>query len=124
MDSPKAFGELFKKRRMDLGQTLREFCRKHGLDPGNISRMERGLVPPPTSRQKLDGYARMLTIKEGGDEWNTFIDLAVACAGRIPADILADEELVRRLPAVFRTVRGEQVTDEQLDDLAGRIRES
>ena len=121
MESPQAFGELFKKRRMELDMTLREFCRKHELDPGNMSRMERGLLPPPTSKEKLAEYAKMLRIKKGSDDWYSFFDLAVACAGRIPDDIMADEELVRRLPAVFRTMRGEQVTEEQLDELADRI---
>ena len=53
------FGKLFKERRMALGKTLRQFCREHGLDHGNISKLERGLLKPPTG-EKLAEYASHL----------------------------------------------------------------
>ena len=40
----------FSGHRKALGLTLREFCRRNGFDPGNVSRLERGLVPPPQTR--------------------------------------------------------------------------
>ena len=50
MKTMPAFGEFFKVKRQALGLTLREFCLKHKLDPGNLSRMERGLLAPPQNR--------------------------------------------------------------------------
>lgn len=41
------FGEYLKRQRIDvLEETLRGFCRERDLDPGNLSKIERGLVFP------------------------------------------------------------------------------
>ena len=124
MSGRSAFGEALKKRRLALGLTLREFCRMTGLDPGNVSKLERGKVPPPTDANRLAEYADWLKIPEGSDERREFFDLAAACAGRIPEDILSDEELARKLPLIFRTCRGAKLTEKQLDALAEKIRKS
>ena len=39
------FGSYFKELRTKKGRTLRRFCELHGFDPGNISRLERGVFP-------------------------------------------------------------------------------
>jgi transcriptional regulator with XRE-family HTH domain len=116
------FGGFFKQRRIALGLTLREFCRRNGLDPGNISRLERGLLPPPQGRETLENYAKLLGLPKGSDEWYTFFDLAAAETGRIPAELLEDKELLAKLPILFRTLRGQKVPDEQLDELVRKIR--
>ena len=116
------FGEFFKERRIALGKTLRQFCQENGLDPGNISRLERSLLPPPQSREVLESYAKHLKLKKGSDDWYEFFDLAATGAGRIPQEILEDEELMEKLPILFRTLRGQKVPDEQLDELVRRIR--
>ena len=118
----KAFGELFKSLRIESRQTLRRFCLENGFDPGNISKLERGRLAPPQSREKLDEYARALHLEEGSDEWFEFYDRAAACAGQIPKEILDDEELVGKLPLIFRTLRGEKLTEEQMRDLMETIR--
>ena len=118
----KAFGEYFKARRRALGFTLRRFCQEKGLDPGNLSRMERGLLPPPRGREKLEEYAAYLGLVKGTDEWYQFFDLAHAASGQIPKELLEDEELVNKLPVLFRTLRGQKVTDDQLDKLIEMIR--
>ena len=122
MKSRGAFGEFFKAKRMALGLTLREFCLKHKLDPGNMSRMERGLLPPPQSRERLEQYAKSLELKQGSDDWYALFDLAAAAKGRIPDELLEDKELVSKLPLVFRTLRGQRITDKQLDELVKKIR--
>lgn len=115
------FGEFFKKKRMGLGKTLRQFCLENDLDPGNISKLERGILPPPASSAKLAHYAKCLGIPEGTDDWLEFFDLARAGAGRIPEEILANKELVSRLPLVFRTLKGQKLTEEQLERLAREL---
>ena len=62
------FAAYFKGLRLKTGLSLREFCLKHGLDPGNMSRLERGLVPPPQGRKKLEEYGRYLGLKKASDE--------------------------------------------------------
>jgi len=116
------FGEFFRGLRASRGLSLRGFCLANGFDPGNISRLERGVLPPPESREKLETYAKALRLKKGSDDWYTFFDLAAAERGRIPEDVLSDVELVNRLPVLFRTLRGQRVDDEALDDLVERIR--
>jgi len=112
------FGEFFKKKRLEMQKTLRQFCLENGLDPGNISKIERGILPPPQSREKLSHYAKCLGIQEGSDEWLEFFDIARTDAGRIPEDLLADRNIVAKLPLVFRTIKGQKLTGEQLEKFA------
>ena len=122
MISPqRSFGMFFKELRQRQGLTLRQFCQKNGLDPGNISRLERGKVPTP-GRNTLEKYARCLRIERGSSEWFEFYDLAAAESGRIPEDLMSDEKLVEKLPLIFRTLRGEKVSQDKLDQLAESIR--
>jgi len=116
-----SFGEFLKTRRIATGKTLREFCREHALDPGNMSRMERGLLPPPRDREKLEAYAGYLGLKKGSTEWFEFFDLAAAQAGTLPED-LKEEAVLKRLPVLFRTLRGKKVSEDQLDRLVDRLR--
>ncbi len=119
-----AFGEYFRGLRAGLNMPLRQFCIANGYDPGNISRLERGLLAPPTADEKLRDYARALKIKKGSDEWITFFDLAAVARREIPQDIMADEELVKWLPLVFRTLRGQKVDEKELDALVDRVRKA
>ena len=117
-----AFGEFFKAKRQALGLTLREFCLKHKFDPGNMSRMERGLLAPPQDREVLEKYAKALELKSGGDDWYTFFDLAAAAKGRFPDELLEDKEVVAKLPLIFRTLRGRRLTVRRLSELVKEIR--
>jgi transcriptional regulator with XRE-family HTH domain len=118
----KSFGEFFKGLRIRKGVTLREFCLTYDLDPGNISKLERGVLTPPQDMQKLKDYARNLGIKEGSPDWHTFVDLASAGAGTIPQDILDDQELVKRLPVLFRSLRRKKLTKESLKELIEKLK--
>ena len=118
------FGELFKQLRIESGQTLRAFCLKHGFDPGNISKIERGRLAPPKSQKKLTGYANALGLKKGSDEWQQIFDRAAAEQGQIPADLL-DDELVAKLPVFFRALREINGADEDdLRELAEKLRQA
>jgi transcriptional regulator with XRE-family HTH domain len=120
----KAFGEFFKELRVKRKLTLRQFCLTNGFDPGNISRLERGLLPPPQSTEKLAAYAKALGLRKGGDDWYTFFDLAAATRGQIPKDFLDDKALLDRLPILFRTLRGQKVPKKKLDELIEKVRSS
>ena len=116
------FGEFFKSKRMELGLTLREFCRTNGFDAGNISRIERGLARAPQSSELRAKYAAALGIKEGTDDWLTFFDLAAADLGQIPEDLQNDEKLLKSLPLLFRTVRDSDLSEEELKKLIEALR--
>jgi len=116
------FGSYFEQLRQEQGLTLRMFCKKASCDPANISRMERGLIPPPKGREILEKYAEALNLVEGTSEWYKFFDLAAANHGIVPQDIMADAELVKVLPVFFRTLRGQKPTEEEMTKLAEKIR--
>lgn len=120
--SRSAFGALLKRLRIARGLTLREFCKQHGFDPGNYSRVERGVFDPPRAREKLEKYARALGLRPGDDDWLEFFDTAAASRGEIPRDLLSDDEVVDKLPILFRTLRGKPISPDRLDELVERIR--
>jgi transcriptional regulator with XRE-family HTH domain len=117
------FSEMLKKLRIEKGVTLREFCLTSGFDPGNYSRLERGLYPPP-SPELLEKYAAALAVGRGSDEWLELFDLAATCRGEIPSDLMADARVVEKLPVLFRTMRAKQISAEQLEALIDEIRRS
>ena len=116
------FSEFIKDMRIRGGHTLRRFCEMHKLDAGNYSKLERGLFPPPAGEEKMLELARALGLKRGSDDWSTFFDLAAAAKGRLPKDLLSDEEVVSKLPVLFRTLRGDPVPPEKLDELIDFIK--
>lgn len=116
------FGSFFAEiRRRSAGKSLRQFCLDNDLDPGNISKIERGRLSPPRSPEKLARYARALGLEEGSDEWLEFFDLAALARGEIPPDVAQDADLMAQLPVLFRTIRGEKVPDEELQALIRTI---
>ncbi len=116
------FGSLFKELRIRREMTLRQFCNAHGYDPGNISKLERGLLPPPESDAKLTEYAKALRIRRGSDAWYQFFDLARVSRGKLPPEVLRKRDVVARLPLLFRTLRGQKVSDQKLNELIEMIR--
>jgi transcriptional regulator with XRE-family HTH domain len=117
-----AFGAFFKELRIRQEETLRQFCEAHGYDPGNISKLERGLLQPPESEAKLTEYAKALGIRRGSDDWYQFFDLARASQGKIPPELLRKRDVVARLPLLFRTLRGQKVSEQKLNELIEMIR--
>ncbi len=117
-----AFGEFFRDQRLKTGQTLRSFCKQYGFEPSNVSKLERGRSAPPQAEDVLRRYAQALQLEEGTEEWRAFFDLAYACNGLVPPELLSDEEVVSRLPVLYRTLRGEKITDAQFENLVQLIR--
>lgn len=117
------FGSFLKEKRIALGLTLRQFCELHSLDAGNLSKVERGLLPPPKSDELLKKYAAYLKLKDGTDEWYEFFDLAAAESGKLPKELL-EKDIVGRMPVFFRTLRGKKLTKSKLDKLIKIIKES
>jgi transcriptional regulator with XRE-family HTH domain len=116
------FGQIFKRARIASGQTLRTFCRDHHFDPGNTSKIERGRMGPPESDDRLTEYAVALKLPPETPEWQEFFDVAAAERGKIPSDLLTDDELVRALPVLYRTLRGLPVDGDSLENLIEKIR--
>jgi transcriptional regulator with XRE-family HTH domain len=109
---------------MAKGVRLREFCHANKIDPGNYSKLERGLFPPPQKKETLERYATALGLARGSSEWIEFFDLAIVARGEIPPEMLTDDEVIGKLPVLFRTLKGSRITSEKLDDLVNRIKQS
>lgn len=122
MTALERFGAFFKAKRMATGKTLREFCLHYDLDAGNTSRIERGRCHPPKNRAILERYAGQLGLQAETDDWSEFFNLAAAANRVIPHECLTDEEVVAKLPLLFRRLSGRKVNDEDLDSLVELIR--
>ena len=114
------FGEWLKAKRKEQRVTLREFAERSGVDPGNLSRYERGILPPPQS-ETLERIGNALGFKQGSENFVTLRDLAAAAAGRIPQDLAKDPRVVSQLPVLFRVARGKKLSRDELIKLAERI---
>jgi transcriptional regulator with XRE-family HTH domain len=119
------FGEYFKNKRRELGLTLRQFCIHSGQDVAYISRLENGLLPAPSSPEKIKGLAKALKIVQDSEEWVTFFDLAATSRHNIPSDIKLDsEKALELLPAFYRTLRNEPISTEEAERLLRLIKGS
>lgn len=110
----KTFGKFIKDKRLEQKISLRQFCQDNGYDPGNISKLERDLMPPPQSDEKLNELAKALSIKKGSDEYVQLVDLASATNRTFHVKNISDSRLLEKLPAFFRTLDNKQLTEEKL----------
>lgn len=116
------FAEYFRSLRKERRISLRDFSVATGADPGNISKMERGLLQAPKDEAILARYARALNLDEGDEGWQMFFDLAAASTGRVPSDLMEDDAVVAMLPAFFRTIRGQKPTDDDMRRLLDKLK--
>jgi transcriptional regulator with XRE-family HTH domain len=118
-----SFGDYVRGLREKKEIGLREFCTSLEFDPSRWSKMERGLLQPPTDHEILEKIAKTLGISPDTDEFAKLRDLAFLSRGQIPDDILSEKELVECLPMIFRTLRSdEKPTPAQLRKLADKLR--
>jgi len=122
--SNETFGTFVRDRREQQRVSLRHFCQELNFDPSRWSKVERGVLQPPSDDGTLKTIAKLLSIKLNSPDWSKLRDLAVLGRGEIPKDIMEDEELVACLPMVFRTLRREKPSKDQLLSLADLIRHS
>ena len=118
---PNEFGDLLQRRRAELRLSLRECALRADIDPGNLSRIERGRVPPPQDPEIL---ARLIEAVElaGTPEAQALMDTAAMQTGRIPRDILSNEEVMSALPVLLRTVNNKQLDGAHVEKLINLIK--
>jgi transcriptional regulator with XRE-family HTH domain len=116
---PQKFGEYVKDRRIAAGVTLRSFCREAGIDPSNWSKIERGVLAPPDDQEVTRRIAGLLGLN--ATEHLELEDLASIARGQIPAD-LKDEEILTKMPAFFRAIRGQEYTREDFEKLMSGVK--
>lgn len=116
------FGEYVKEKRLTKKISLRQFARELGEDPSNWSKIERGTASAPQDETKLAKIAIVLGINKKSEEWNHLFDLAKIDAGRIPDYLMSDKEILKSLPAFFRTVGSIKPKPEEIEKLIDIIR--
>jgi len=112
-----SFGDYIRSLRNERMLSLRDVCKTTGYDPSNWSKMERGILPPPSDESTLKSWAKALEIKHDSEKFSNFMDLAVMASGTIPEDVLSNEKAAEYIPAFFRTIRGQKPSKEELDRL-------
>jgi transcriptional regulator with XRE-family HTH domain len=122
MKTHKTFADFFRIKRTEQRISLRDFCKITEADPSNISKIERGLMPPPQAKEILERYAKGLNVAIDTDDWITFSDLAAVANRIIPEDISSDKNLLELMPAFFRTLRGEKPATGELKALIAKVR--
>ena len=118
------FGNLFKDLRIKQEMTLRAFCDKYGFDMEGISKIERGIYPPPSVRTRLIEYAKALGIPEGGDDWILFFDLAARADRSENRTAEYHRNVLDRLPILFRAQSNKEMDNEKLDQIFEIVQES
>lgn len=114
------FSDTVKSLRLEKRLTLRDFCEQAGLDPSNWSKVERGVNPPPGDVETLERLAAFFGLTDARKL--AFMDEAALQRREIPADVADNAILQRALPAFFRAARGHELTEAELNELAGDIR--
>ena len=114
-----SFATFIHDKLVASGLTLREFCRLTAFDASNWSKIERGLLTPPQSKNVLGGIATVLKIESGSQNYKEMFDLAALSS--IP-DGLIEDEILEQLPVFFRTVRGENPSEHELGELLKKIK--
>ena len=117
-----SFGEFIKDHRITLGKSLRAFCEANGYDPGNHSKLERGIFNPPEDESFMLRLANALGVQQGTGDWFEFHNLASVAKQRIPKPLMDDAEVVAKLPVLFRTLQGEPLPPGKMDELIAFIR--
>ena len=107
MSSPIRFGDYFRQRRKALGLSLREFSRRNGFDPGNISKLERNILAPPRSETLLESHAKALKLEPESTGWKTLFGLAL----KESASKLPQLPRSRRISTWVRAITLEQWAD-------------
>jgi transcriptional regulator with XRE-family HTH domain len=113
-----AYGEMLRKRRVELEITLRDFALLTHLDVGYISRIERETIPPPEREDILDviNVSLELDDKKGLEmKQQAMID-----KGKFPKDLKNNIGF----PLFIKTVSGKRLTGEQLKKLTDLINEN
>lgn len=117
-----SFGQFIKEKRIGLELTLRAFCERQPCDPGNHSKLERGILNPPDDEAFMEKLAAALRIEKGTGDWFEFHTLANVARQQIPKVLMDDAEVVSKLPVLFRTLQGEPLPEEKMDELIDFIR--
>ena len=114
----KVFGDEFIELRISTGFSLRKFCKKMNLDPGNWSRVERGVSKPPLEEEFYDKVKNIFNITSSKKE--ELISMAKTI--RILPKELQETELMKHMPVMLRKVDGQPLKNNEIQGLVDWIK--
>ena len=114
------FGTYIKDLRIAGQITLRDFAKRLSIDPSNWSKIERAIMPPPSNETLIPKIIELL--KLDSTQVQQLEDLATVARGELPKEI-DDAELLAKIPAFFRALKGREYTAEDLDKLTQKIKD-
>lgn len=110
-------GEFLMEKRAERRLSRRGFAQSVGLDPAYYARIERGIIEPPREGV-LNRIAEGLEIQQWTPEWEEMLRLAEVGRGKIPSELMNDEQIAGLLPAFFAKVKEERpTTSDQIYDI-------
>ena len=115
------FANYFSDLRKATGLSMRKFATTKGYDVGYISRIEAGITRPPVETEKMEALAAALEIRKETKQWVEFFDLAAASRAELPADLKEDQAVLNLLPAFYRTLRREKISEDEVDKLLEKL---
>jgi transcriptional regulator with XRE-family HTH domain len=118
------FGRLIRERRRELQLTLGDFAERADIDAGNLSRIENDRVAPPQNQAVLNRICVALGYDVDHPEAKHLRDVAAIQNGRIPHDIVENEEVMAQMPLLLRSVAKHRLNPEEVDRLVELIREA
>jgi len=113
------FGNKIRDLRLERKLSLRKFASESDMDSGNLSKIERGVLPPPSS---IDHYGKAFGFKKGSPEWTELDDLARSSLAA-KSFINVDAEVAKKLPQFFRTIDNKNLTSDKLEKLLEVLKE-
>lgn len=114
----KIFGDYLRERLIEKKMSLRALAKKTGIDPSNLSKIERGVAYPPQKKETLQKLAQSLDLD--GDAERHFYDLAAQVNGMFPDDL----ELIKQneaIPLLLRTIQNRRLTYQKTMELANLV---
>ncbi len=122
MSNRNTFGEFLRRARLEAGYGLRAFAVAVGLQPSNLSNIERGIIVPPQKADRLEVIAETLGFEEGSKNWQCLFDLAASHKkGAIPPDVREFAARKKGIPLLLRTIGNKKLSEKQLRELTDYV---
>ncbi len=117
------FGIYLKSLRIDADMTLRSFAEASDYDVSNLSKIERGILPPPPGNLLLRKWANLLGLAADSTGYQLFMDLAAVTRSKTP-DGVSQKEAAQYLPAFYRTLRNKRKDQQSYNRLIELLKKS
>jgi transcriptional regulator with XRE-family HTH domain len=111
------FGSNFKRLRLAVSDSLTDFCNRNNYHSGNISKLERGIINAPSSKETIYKYAKALKLKKNSTEFKTFVALSTNANNWYLIENIKDEELLNLTIKLLSMLDNKSTTKRKIEKL-------